>query len=131
MNDYTPSLNRLALLAQKRSGLLAGPLALYQEQEGLTDQQLADRLRCDVQALPKLALCERPRQASHFREDVERIAQYIDADMIQLAKVLRAVESRETLRQGTHTIAPTLLAARDHQDDDSDAEEDKDEVSDE
>lgn len=119
MNDYTPSLRRLALQAQTRPMLLAGPLALYQEQEGLSDEQLATLLHCDIDALPKLALCERPRQAPHFREDVERIAAYIHADIKQLAQVIRAAESRQALREHPGASSPTLLAARDQEASDS------------
>lgn len=121
MNNHTndtPSLRRLALLAQQRPTLLAGLLALYKEQERLSDEQLAVLLHCDTEALPKLALCERPREAPHFREDVERIAAYISADGMQLARVIRAAESRAALQQRSGPSTPTLLAARDREDDD-------------
>ncbi|HJT59062.1 MAG TPA: hypothetical protein VJ761_21325 [Ktedonobacteraceae bacterium] len=121
MNSSRPSLERLALLAQGRPHLLAGPLALYQEQEGLDDRQLAAMLRCEVEALPKLALCERPRPAPHFRADVERIAHYIQADTMQLAMLIRAAEAREALSARQNTSRPALLAARDNED----AEEDE------
>src|SRR6266487_977046 len=114
MNDYTPSLDRLALLAREHSNLLAGPIALYKEQEGLDDQQLAAMLGCEVEALSRLALCERPREAPHFREDVERIARYIHADTMQLAMLIRAAETRYALRQQQGVTSPTLLAARDY-----------------
>jgi hypothetical protein len=120
MKDHSPSLDRLALLAQGHPHLLARPLALYKQQEGLDDQQLAAMLGCEVEALSRLALCERPRQAPHFREDVERIARYIHADMMQLAMLIRATESREALRQGSSAAEPTLLAARDYEDEPSD-----------
>lgn len=123
MNDSTLSLHQLALLARTRPALLAGILALYQEQEGLSDVQLAALLHCDIESLPKLALCERPREAPYFRQDVERIAAYIHADVKQLANVIRAAEARAALQQRSGTTSPTLLAARDH-------EEDKDDSSD-
>ncbi len=113
MKHYKPSLDRLVQLAQERSNLLAGPLHLYKEQEGLDDQQLASLLKCELEALPRLALCERPRPAPHFREDVERIAAYIHADMLQLAMVIRAAEAREALSHSSGMAPPTLLAARD------------------
>lgn len=115
MNHDSPTLDRLAQLAQERPGLLAGPLLLYKEQEGLDDRQLAALLGCDTEAITRLALCQRPRQAPHFREDVERIARYIHADMMQLAKLIRAAESREAMRaRQKSSTPPTLLAARDH-----------------
>jgi hypothetical protein len=117
MKRNNSSLDRLARLAQTHPQLLAGPLALYQEQEGLSNQQLAHRLGCDAEGLFRLALCERPRQAApSFREDIQRIADYIHADMLQLAMLIRAVEARETIRQTPVAVRPTLLAARDHDD---------------
>lgn len=130
MNNYSPSLERLARLAQKRPDLLAGPLALYKKQEGLDDQQLAALLGCEPEALLRLALCERPRQAPHFREDVERIAHYIHADMMQLARLIRAAESREALGRKPGAIRPTLLAARDYGDSEEFSTENEDAPSD-
>ena len=114
MNDYRPTLERLAVLARERPNLLAGPLHLYQEQEELNDEQLAALLGCEISALHRLALCERPRPAPHYREDVERIADYIRADMLQLAMVIRAAETREALSSQPTTFRPALLAARDN-----------------
>jgi hypothetical protein len=114
MQHYKPSLDRLALLAKERPNLLAGPLHLYKEQEGLDDRQLAAMLSCEIEALARLALCERPRPAPHFREDVERIAAYIHADMLQLAMLIRAAEAREAFSHRPGAAPPTLLAARDH-----------------
>ncbi len=115
MNDHKPSLDRLALLAQGRPNLLAGSLNLYKEQEGLDDQRLATLLGCEIEALARLALCERPRPAPHFREDVERIARYIHADMMQLAMLIRAAESREAFSHRPSAVPPALLAARDNE----------------
>src|SRR5258708_13989414 len=109
MKHYKPSLDRLAQLARERPNLLAGPLQLYKEQEGLNDEQLAALLKCEPEALPRLALCERPRSAPHFREDVERIAAYIHPDMLQLAMVIRAAETRTPLSSRPPTAPPTLL----------------------
>ncbi len=118
MKHDRPSLEFLAQLAEERSNLLAGPLSLYKEQEGLDDQQLAIILGCEPAALTRLALCERPRPAPYFRKDVERIATYIHADLLQLAMLIRAAESREALgrKRGSSSAPPTLLAARDHED---------------
>ena len=106
---FEPSLERLVQLAQERPTLLAGPLHLYKEQEGLDDRQLAAMLGCEAEAIPRLALCKRPRPAPHFRQDVERIASFIHADLLQLAMLMRALESREALSH-----RPALLTARDH-----------------
>src|SRR6266487_6832551 len=114
MNRNSPSLERLAQLARGRPNLLAGALMLYKEQEGLDDEQLAALLGCEPAALSRLALCERPRPAPHFREDVERIAAYIHADMLQLAMLIRAAEAREAFSHRSDVTPPALLAARDH-----------------
>jgi hypothetical protein len=131
VNKYSLSLDRLALLAQRRPHLLAGPLALYKEQEGLDDQQVAALLKCEPEALLRLALCERPRPAPHFREDVERIAAYIHADMMQLARLIRAAEAREALHHRSSAVPPALLAARDQEDAEVVSTEDEDERPDE
>jgi hypothetical protein len=118
MNNFRSSLHRFAQLAQNCPALLAGPLTLYQDQERLTDRQLAARLGCTVEALHRLALCERPRSDPNFREDVARIAEYIQAaNTLQLAMVIRAAESREALHQQTaQNVTPhVLLAARDNE----------------
>lgn len=128
MSNYRPSLDRLAQLAQARPNLLAGPLKLYQEQEGLDDEQLAAQLGCDVEALARLALCERPRPAPRFREDVARIARYIQADPLQLAMLIRAAETRASLTREKGMSSPTLLAARDNEDvEETNVDEDDDE----
>ena len=115
MNDYIPSLARLAQQARERQTLLAGLLFAYQEQEGLDESGLAAFLGCAVVALPKLALCRRPRaQTPAFRADVERIAQYAGADAARLVKLIRAVEARAALQHAAEA-SPLLLAARDHE----------------
>lgn len=126
MSDFAPSLDRLALLARARPNLLAGSLARYQEQERLDDSQLAERLGCEVEALARLALCERPRPAPHFARDAERIAGYIHADLKGLVQVLRAIEVREALSGNANAkraVGPALLAARDYDEDEEGGED--------
>lgn len=130
MKHYQPSLNRLAMLAKERPNLLASPLNLYKEQEGLNDEQLAASLGCDSEAIARLALCERPRPVPHFREDVERIAAYIHADMMQLAMLIRAAESREALHHRSAAVSPALLAARDQENVEEVGTENEDELPD-
>jgi hypothetical protein len=112
MNDYTPSLRRLASLAQQRHGYLAGLLEIYQEQEGVDDQQLAILLGGEVSSLPRLALCQRPRSVSHFRQDIERIAQYAHVQPVALARLVRSAEAIEQSRQNESKTF--FLAARDY-----------------
>src|SRR6266496_912368 len=99
MNEYTPSLARLAKLARARREFLASLLAVYQEQKKLDDQQLAEFLGCNVEALTHLALCQRPRPFPDFRHDIERIASHVQANPLQLAKLIRTAESLEDIRE--------------------------------
>ena len=112
-NEYTPSFTHLVQLARARRDFLASLLTIYQDQKKLDDQQLADFLSCDVEALPHLALCLRPRPFPDFRQDVERIAQHVHANPFQLAKLIRSAESAEDMLQEQGEVF--LLAARDHE----------------
>ncbi len=113
MSNRQPSLTRLAHLARERSNLLASLLAEYQDLVGLDDAALAMFLRCDAKGLSRLALCSRPRSVPDFRSDVDRIATYIPCDPRQLAILVRAVETRQALRQAPPSRSSMLLAARD------------------
>ena len=112
-NEYTPSFTRLARLARMRRDFLASLLTMYQDQKKLDDQQLAEFLGCDVEVLPHLALCLRPRPFPNFRQDVERIAQHVHANPLQLAKLIRSAESVEDMLQEQGEVS--LLAARDRE----------------
>jgi hypothetical protein len=92
-------------------------MKLYREREGMDDEQLAAFLECDPGALPRLALCRRPRQAPDFRGDIEAIAAHTGADPSRLAKMVRAAEVHEALSAGGTAGGPSILmAARDHED---------------
>lgn len=127
--EYQPSLGRLAALASSRASLMSSLMLLYREQEDMDDEQLADFLGCEVEALPRLALCRRPRPAPRFRADVETIAGHAGADPARLARLVRAAEAAEGMRTtgAQAQAASMLMAARDHEDDE--AGEDTTEVS--
>jgi hypothetical protein len=94
-------------------------MQLYREQQGMDDEQLAAFLECDTSALPRLALCRRPRQAPDFRGDIEAIAAHTGANPINLARLVRAAEALEALAEARGSglgAASTLIAARDHDD---------------
>jgi hypothetical protein len=121
---HEPSLSRLASLAASRPSLMSSLMQLYREREGMDDEQLAAFLECDTEALPRLALCRRPRQAPDFRGDIQAIAAHTNASPISLAKLVRAAESMEALGQARGAgPASMLMAARDH-DEAGDAESD-------
>jgi hypothetical protein len=114
MSDYTPTLHRLARLARERHTLLAGLLAIYQDQEGLNEAQFAAFLKGTVNAMSLLALCRRPRTDTvNFRPDVERIAAYASVDATQLAKLIRAATAYEERSRIVGSRMRILLAARD------------------
>lgn len=118
MNEYKPSIKRLAAMASARPSLMSSLMLLYREQEGMDDKQLADYLECDVDALPRLALCRRPRQAPDFRGDIEAIAVHSGSDPSRLARLVRSAAMVEAM-QGAPERADTsslLMAARDRED---------------
>ncbi len=113
--QYQPSLARLASLATSRPSLMSSLMKLYREREGMDDEQLAAFLECDPGALPRLALCRRPRQAPDFRGDIEAIAAHTGADPSRLARMVRAAEVQEALGGEGGAGGPSILmAARDH-----------------
>jgi hypothetical protein len=114
MSEYTPTLHRLARLARERHTLLAGLLAIYQDQESLNEAELAAFLKGDASALLRLALCRRPRtDPVNFRPDVERIATYANVNATQLAKLIRAAAACEERHRVVGSTTQILLAARD------------------
>ena len=116
---YQPSLSRLASLAAARPSLMSSLMQLYREQQGMDDEQLAAFLECDTGALPRLALCRRPRQAPDFRGDIEAIAAHTGANPTNLARLVRAAEALEALAEARGSRSgpsSMLVAARDHDD---------------
>lgn len=105
--------------AEQRPFFLATALAAYRRSHGVAEDQLADLLNCPVKSLPALALCRRPDPSrSSFRSDVERIASFLGADGMRLARLLREVDALEAFRGADATrVQPSegglLAAARD------------------
>lgn len=95
---------------------MASALASYRAEFGLNDQQLAETLDCNVEALTTLAFCRAPRLDNEklFLSDVRAIADYADSDWEELARIVRKVQSLGTLRRFEGTAEDRLLkAARD------------------
>jgi hypothetical protein len=67
---------------------VAFALSRYQARHGVTDEALAERLRCDSLMLPRLALCLAPRQ-DHRVEDLAQIAGPLGLDLQTLCAILR------------------------------------------
>jgi hypothetical protein len=104
-------LSRAAAQAEESPFFVASALASYRELTDLDDAALAAFLGCTLPALARLALCRRPKgESGAFGEDVRQIAAYAGCSADQLARVLRAASTAETMGAG----APgSLLAARD------------------
>lgn len=112
---YRPSLASLARLAAARPSLMSSLMQLYREREGMDDQEMAAFLECNAEALPRLALCRRPRQAPNFRGDIEAIAARTGANSTRLAQLVRAAETLEALGESRgEATNSTLMAARDY-----------------
>jgi hypothetical protein len=78
------------------------------------EQLLSDWLALDDEGLALLSLCRSPRREEGFRDDVQRIADYLSLDELRLASLIRltdALRAFSTAPAGTHESEDTLLAA--------------------
>jgi hypothetical protein len=93
---------------------LACPLKLYARSEGLTEEQLAVRLKCTTTALAQVRLCRAPAwKGEAFHEDIERIATRFSVDANVLAEAIRRGQAIFQMTEAGEA-SPTLLAARDN-----------------
>jgi hypothetical protein len=103
---------RAARRAIDRPFFLAGALHTYQEENGLSDTELADFLGCRPEDLPRLALCRQPVESS-FLKDVTHLASRFGLNGGRLAALIRDIEVSEEFQVGS---GPTAMAARDRED---------------
>jgi len=103
---------RAARRAIDRPFFLAGALQIYQEENGLSETELADFLGCSPEDLPCLALCRQPVGPS-FLNDVTHLASRFGLNGGRLAALIRDIEVTEGFRAGS---GPTAMAARDRED---------------
>lgn len=100
MNEQT-ALNPLSALARKlRSDprYMAYALAVYQQQENLSDEELAETLGTLPELLVRLSLCRRPAPSvPQFAEAVRELADFTLTDEAQLAGILRQMDGLERL----------------------------------
>ena len=110
-------------------------LALYQQQEGLMDDDLTEALGTLPPLVLRLALCKRPDSSSaQFAEQVRELADYTLTDEAQLAGILRQVgaleklagrpvdiEAKESEARPGYSPTGLLAAARDRDEPDDDA----------
>lgn len=130
-SNPSKALERAAQRAITSEFFLASTLYEYQQANHLDDEALATLLGCDVNALPRLALCRRPSAVDQnvFWHDVKHLAQRFHLSADQLATVIRRVDSLRALRQhlvSTSSTQGMLRAARDREDSSSDVTEDAD-----
>jgi hypothetical protein len=116
--------NHMQDMAQRLAsepGFIAYLLATYAHAEGMNWQELAEELGLDTDGFSRLAVCTVPRE-DRFREDVERIAQYVGASPRVLLAILRHAESLIAFQASQdQSHSQWLIAARDHDDEPEDA----------
>ena len=109
----------LALAARKaemREQYVASTLAQYRQQERLEEKELREKLDCFGEDYYRLALCQTPDvRSEHFSEAVRHVASFANASAVELAKIIKQVQSIQTLSsaEAEMTRDATLLAARD------------------
>jgi hypothetical protein len=104
---------RAAARAAKRREYLGWVLDRYADLEGLRKPELAKRLNLAAVEFARLALCLKPRQRT-FASDVEAICRQFSLEPQDLAKVVRMVESVDTMSISVagSTDSGVLMAAR-------------------
>jgi hypothetical protein len=124
---------------------MAYVLKVYQKQEHLHDDALAEYLNISTLMLTRLALCKRPvADSTLFADEVRQIAIYVSADPAILAHIIRQVHILEKLAmrpEPPQTEQPNigwlpaeaglLAAARDRGEVDDEENPDEQEASDE
>ena len=130
-SNPSKALERAAQRAMTSEFFLASTLYEYQQANHFDAKALAARLGCDVNDLPRLALCRRPSATDQraFWHDIEHLAQRFRLRADQLATIIRRVDSLRALRQhqtSTLNAQGMLRAARDREESSSDVTEDAD-----
>jgi hypothetical protein len=98
---------------------MAYVLARYQDQEGLSDEDLANLLGTLPDLVCRLAMCRKPEaDSANFAESVRQIADYTLVDESLLANIIRQVSGLEALSKFSQQ--KLLSAARDRGDADPD-----------
>jgi hypothetical protein len=111
----TELLWRAAERAAARPFFLAAALLPYAQAEGLSRAELAARLGCSPEALPRLLLCRQPHpDPGRFRTDVERLAAAFGLEAERLAATVRLAQALQALRAADRATGQ-LAAARDRE----------------
>ena len=127
-SNPSKALTRAAQRAITSEYFLAGIIDEYQHAHHLDDGAIAGLLECDINDLPRLALCRSPApNQNSFVHDIDRLAQRFRLRADQLAAIIRQVDTLRALRQQVTTNQSTqgmLRAARDRDDSGADMTED-------
>lgn len=131
-------LAHLASRLKTDAAFMAGVLAIYQEQEGLTERELSESLGLSDLEMARLSLCKRPDTAERdFADQVRQISNYVSADALKIANMIRQVEATQQFKTWAQTEIPPqedprtralpaglLSAARDRAEEDVDEQVD-------
>src|ERR1700687_2104356 len=83
-------LEHLAQRMEDDPFFLGCPLRLFATSAGLTEEKLAERLRCPVQTLVMLRLCRAPKpEGRQFQKDIAGIADTYGVDVEALTEAVR------------------------------------------
>jgi len=104
----------VAARAESSPAFIASDLARVRHVGKAGEHLLSDWLSLDDERLALLALCRSPRRDEGFRDDVQRIAEYLSLDELRLASLIRltdALRAFSTAPTAAHETPDALLAA--------------------
>jgi hypothetical protein len=111
--NTSDALQIVATRTAKDPTFLGYVLKLFCQHEGISEDQLAERLGIETAFLPRLYLCKRPASdASDFADRVSAIADYALIESVTLAAIIRQVDVIESLSSAPDASG-LLAAARD------------------
>ena len=121
MAQRNPHIDILRFAAERAAdepSFFACALREYRDMFGLNHLSLAKKLGCTLDGMTRLALCRRPNlSAPKWREDLEKVANYVRVDAGLLLHLLREVDALTAMKTVPNTAnsfperQPGLLAA--------------------
>src|SRR5204862_7583514 len=97
--EPSKALNRAAQRATSNEFFLANVFSIYQRARNLNDEALARQLQCEINDLPRLALCRRPSsEGGTFLGDIQHLAQRFRLNANQLMFIIRQVDALNEMR---------------------------------
>lgn len=94
------ALERFAQRLRQQPAFMAYVLQRIMTYEHMDEERLARQLGVDALGLTRLALCKRPRpDPEHFNADVQAIADYTGANMTELLRLLRTMDTLEAFQE--------------------------------